>query len=153
MHAALLSKRSVLVAAVLAAAIGSTPSANAMESSIGDALGGTTTTITFGHTVSQSIRVTPVPSSLNGYSVSAVCTAAASPDASSTAVEVCSVDGVGLASRVSLPGPASAATTLATAFKGTWVSACVQASADFVESLVGPGSITNPMRCFPVFLP
>jgi hypothetical protein len=127
------------------------PPANAMD--VGDPLGGTTFNVWLGHSLEQSIRLAPVPTSLNGYSVTATCTAVASPDASSTAVDECSVNGVGIGSRVSLPGESSAAATIVTAFRNTWVSACVRTSADFVESLLGPGTVGNPKVCYPVYLP
>ena len=148
-------RRHILASTLLLAAVltSAAPSAQANDTSVGDLLGGSSVTITLGHSVWQSIRITPVPTSLNGYSVSGVCAAVASPDASSTAVEVCSVNGVGIGSRVSLPGEASAATTLVTAFRNTWISACVQASAEFVENISGPASMTNPQHCYPVFLP
>jgi hypothetical protein len=147
-----LFSRLALATAVLAGAATVAPAAHA-DTSLPDVLGGSSVTIAVGHTLSQSIKLAPVPNSLNAYTVAAVCTATATPDASSTAVEVCTVNNVGVPSRVSLPGDVSAATTLVSVSRGTTATACVQSSAQFVESILGPGSITAPLRCYPVFLP
>jgi hypothetical protein len=146
------SRRAVAALGVVVAAVTPTTPASA-DTSVGNPLGGSSVSVVLGHSLSQSISLAPVPASLNGYSVVATCTATALPDASSTAVEKCTVNGVGIPSRVSLPGNAAAAATVATAFRNTWAVACVQTSAQFVESVLGPGSITNPERCYPVFLP
>lgn len=143
--------RTVLAVAALAATILPTaPAAHA--TSVGDLLGGTTVNVQLGHSLSGSIRLTPVPTSLNGYSVAATCTATSAPDPASTAVDQCTVNGIGVNSRVSLPGAASAAATLVTAFRNTNVTACIAVSAQFVESALGPGSLSSS-ACFLVHLP
>jgi hypothetical protein len=143
--------------ATIALAIGGTmfaPAAPAAHAtSLGNPLGGTTTTVSLGHNLSASITLTPVPTSLNGYSVVASCEAVATPDPSSTTITACSVDGVGIGSQVSLPGPTAAAATVVTAFRNSTVSACIGASAQFVESILGPGTLTAGPTCFGVRLP
>lgn len=147
-----ISRRALLATALVAAALAGTATP-ASATRVNNPLGGTSLDVWLGHSLGQSITVTPVPSSLNGYSVTAACTAFASPDPVSTAVEECSIDGVDVGTRISLPGPTSTGATVATGFKGTWVTACVQVSASFTESVLGPGTITHPRDCYPVFLP
>jgi hypothetical protein len=142
-------RRCALVVCAATALLANGPAAHAAQS-IGNPLGGGILDTELGHTLWAAVQVTPVPSSLNGYSVAVTCTVTSGPDAASTAVDHCSLDGVE-APAIALSGDAAATGTVLTAFRNTWGYACVQGSAVFMENVVGPSSITGSTGCYWVY--
>jgi len=142
-------RRSFVRAIVLAAATAVMLVPTAANAGVGveAGAGAASTTARSGeHVYDATITVEVAPAAGGTTVVTWVCQAEALPDAVSTTISQCSVNGVS-APPVTLPGPVAATAGAAVFPVGVGLLACISGFAAFAEATTGGQLVVAPERC------
>lgn len=146
----LLTRAGVVVAATAAIAFTAAPASFAGQTAVatpGTALTGSIVGVStggLGHVLNVNATYTGQLLGLNSVLIEYACSAQASPDPASTGVD-CSVNGQDTLGWVTLPGAATAAAGTAVVSISDLVRGihlCVSARGTYVESILGPQTVT-----------